>query len=275
MKQFLLLPGAALLLMTAALPATAETVNISTPNTSLVLDAEKGGKLRILHYGNRLSDADIANLSDAGAIRRDAYPVYGIYPQAEAAMSVTHADGNRTTDTEVTGITSRKDADGADVTTIAMRDKVYPFDLNVNYRTYPGEDVIETWVDVKNNEKGTVTLNRFMSGYLPVRYGNVWLSQLYGSWANEGKVSETPLNHGVRMIKNKDGVRNSHTSHARSCSRLTASRKKTPAAPWARLLNIQATTNCLSTLMTATITTSSPASTRRIRNTISRRVKVS
>ena len=41
MKQFLLLPGAALLLMTAALPATAETVNISTPNTSLVLDAEK------------------------------------------------------------------------------------------------------------------------------------------------------------------------------------------------------------------------------------------
>lgn len=214
MKQFLLLPGAALLLMTAALPATAETVNISTPNTSLVLDAEKGGKLRILHYGNRLSDADIATLSDAGAIKRDAYPVYGIYPQAEAAMSVTHADGNRTTDTEVTGITSRKDADGADVTTIAMRDKVYPFDLNVNYRTYPGEDVIETWVDVKNNEKGTVTLNRFMSGYLPVRYGNVWLSQLYGSWANEGKVSETPLNHGVRMIKNKDGVRNSHTSHA-------------------------------------------------------------
>ncbi len=214
MKQFLLLPGAALLLMTAALPATAETVNISTPNTSLVLDAEKGGKLRILHYGNRLSDADIATLSDAGAIKRDAYPVYGIYPQAEAAMSVTHADGNRTTDTEVTGITSRKDADGADVTTIAMRDKVYPFDLNVNYRTYPGEDVIETWVDVKNNEKGTVTLNRFMSGYLPVRYGNVWLSQLYGSWANEGKVSETPLNHGVRMIKNKDGARNSHTSHA-------------------------------------------------------------
>ncbi len=86
MKQFLLLPGAALLLMTAALPATAKTVNISTPNTSLVLDAEKGGKLRILHYGNRLSDADIATLSDAGAIRRDAYPVYGIYPQAEAVF---------------------------------------------------------------------------------------------------------------------------------------------------------------------------------------------
>lgn len=194
--------------------AKAEIVDISTPKTSLILDAEKGGGLRLLHYGNRMESTDIATLKDAGAINRNAYPVYGILPQGEAAMSVTHADGNMTTDVEVTSINTTTAPDGAKVTTIAMRDKVYPFDLNVNYRTYPGEDVIETWVDVTNNEKGTVRLNRFMSGYLPVRYGDVWLSQLYGSWANEGKLSQTPLNHGVRMIKNKDGVRNSHTSHA-------------------------------------------------------------
>ncbi len=194
--------------------AKAEIVDISTPKTSLILDAEKGGGLRLLHYGNRMESTDIATLKDAGAINRNAYPVYGILPQGEAAMSVTHADGNMTTDVEVTGINTTTAPDGAKVTTIAMRDKVYPFDLNVNYRTYPGEDVIETWVDVTNNEKGTVRLNRFMSGYLPVRYGDVWLSQLYGSWANEGKLSQTPLNHGVRMIKNKDRVRNSHTSHA-------------------------------------------------------------
>ena len=192
----------------------AEIVDISTPKTSLILDAEKGGGLRLLHYGNRMESTDIATLKDAGAINRNAYPVYGILPQGEAAMSVTHADGNMTTDVEVTGINTTTAPDGAKITTIAMRDKVYPFDLNINYRTYPGEDVIETWVDVTNNEKGTVRLNRFMSGYLPVRYGDVWLSQLYGSWANEGKLSQTPLNHGVRMIKNKDGVRNSHTSHA-------------------------------------------------------------
>ncbi|MDE5649972.1 MAG: alpha-galactosidase, partial [Duncaniella sp.] len=209
-KSFL--PFAALLLFNVT-PVTAEIVNISTPRTSLILDAEKGGALKILHYGERVSDTDIANLKDAGAINRNAYPVYGIYPQSEAALSVTHADGNMTTDVEVIDVKTAT-VDGAEVTTVAMRDKVYPFDLNVNYRTYPGEDVIETWVDVKNNEKGTVKLNRFMSGYLPVRYGNVWMSQLYGSWANEGKVSEGPLTHGVKMIKNKDGVRNSHTSHA-------------------------------------------------------------
>ena len=212
MKQSLLILGA---MLTLGFPATinAEIVNVSTPNTSLILNAEKGGPLKILHYGDRLSATDLNSLSEAGASWRDAYPVYGILPQGEAAMSVTHADGNMTTDVEVTGVETKNDTDGSTVTTISMRDKVYPFDLNVNYRTYPGEDVIETWVDVKNNEQGTVKLNRFMSGYLPVRYGNVWLSQLYGSWANEGRVSETPLTHGVRMIKNKDGARNSHTSH--------------------------------------------------------------
>ena len=89
----------------------------------------------------------------------------------------------------------------------------YPFFVNVNYRTYPDEDVIETWTEINHQEKGKVNLTQFASGYLPVRYGDVWLSQLYGSWANEGRVDEAPLNHGMKVIKNKDGARNSHTSH--------------------------------------------------------------
>ena len=198
-----------------ALPLNAEVVNLSTPSTSLILDAEKGGPFRFLYYGDKLSASDIDNLTAAGAANRDAYPAYGNYPQGEAALSVTHPDGNMTLDLEVADIkTSADKADGSTVTTVSMRDKVYPLSVNVNYRTWPEEDVIETWVDITNNGKGSVTLNRFMSGYLPVRYGDVWLSSLYGSWANEGRLNQEPLRHGVKMIKNKDGARNSHTSHA-------------------------------------------------------------
>lgn len=99
------------------------------------------------------------------------------------------------------------------MTTVALKDKHYPFFVNVNYGTYPDEDVIETWTEISHQEKGKVALTQFASGYLPVRYGDVWLSQLYGSWANEGRVDEAPLNHGMKVIKNKDGARNSHTSH--------------------------------------------------------------
>lgn len=205
-----------MLTVVAALGATtgltAEVINLSTPGTSLVLDAYKGRPLRILYYGEKIGDDEIAAMKSSPLAHHDAYPVYGIYPQGEAALSVTHADGNRTTQVEVTDVTTRQEGD-ATVTTVAMRDKEYPLSINVNYRVRPGYDVIETWVDVTNDEKGAVTLNRFMSGYLPIRYGDVWISSLYGSWANETNLTEEPLTHGVKMIKNKDGLRNSHTAH--------------------------------------------------------------
>ncbi len=193
----------------------AETVDISTPNTSLLLDATEGQPLKILYYGAKLNAADAAALVESGeAINREAYPVYGINPMAEAALSVTHSDGNRTTAVGVTGVTTRDEKNGAKVTTVSMRDKVYPLGVDISYRTYPGYDIIETWAEITNGEKGGITLNRFMSGYLPVRYGNVWMSSLYGTWANETQLTEEPLPHGVRMIKNKDGLRNSHTAHS-------------------------------------------------------------
>ena len=192
---------------------TAETVDVSTPSTTMLLDATVGQPLKILYYGARLSEADARQMIESGnVINRNAYPAYGINPMAEAALSVTHADGNRTTDLAVTGVTTTKAPDGASVTTVAMADRVYPFEVKVNYRTYPTDEVIETWTEITNNEKKPVTLNRFMSGYLPVRYGDVWMSSLYGTWADEANITEEPLPHGVRMIKNKDGVRNSHTA---------------------------------------------------------------
>lgn len=118
------------------------------------------------------------------------------------------------TDLSVDSVTKSQGDDGAEITTITLRDSGYPVTVKVNYRTYPGEEIIESWAEITNGEKGEITLNRFMSAFLPVRMGDVWLSSLYGSWANEARIEQRPLTHGVTMIKNKDGVRNSHTSHA-------------------------------------------------------------
>ena len=194
-----------------SLPAMAEDVHISTPNTSLVVDATVGAPLKFKYYGNALGANDLQNLDGTGY---NAYPVYGLWPEKEAAFSAVHSDGNMTLDMNVSNVSTKKEANGAEVTTITLTDKVYPFNIDVNYRTYPNEDVIETWVEASHDEKGTVNLSRFMSGYLPIRRSDVHVSQLYGSWANEGKVEEAPLPHNLKVIKNKDGVRNSHTSHA-------------------------------------------------------------
>lgn len=196
-----------------SLTAHAEKVHISTPGASLLLDATEGKPLRFVYYGDALTDADIANIDAAGTPSFNAYPVYGNNPDKETAFRAVHSDGGMITEMKVTGVTKTAADDGASVTTVRMADTLYPFYIDVNYRTYPDEDVIETWTEYTNKEKGNVQLTRFMSAYLPIRRSDVHVSQLYGSWANEGIVEEAPLPHGVKMIKNTDGTRNSHTSH--------------------------------------------------------------
>jgi alpha-galactosidase len=202
-------------LLGGTVPASAELVNVSTANSSLVLEATAGAPLQFLYYGAHLKDADVQNLKAAGLEAAKAYPVYGMEAARETAMSVTHADGNMTLDLQVVSVSKSADSKaGTNTTTILLKDKYYPFEVSVKYLTYNDADVIETWVEAKNNEKKNITLTSFDSAYMPLRYGNVYMSSLYGSWANEGRLEEIPLTHGMKVIKNKDGVRNSHTAHA-------------------------------------------------------------
>lgn len=195
-----------------ACPVSAEKINIATPNTSMVLDAVKDQPLRFMYYGERLNDNELDAIGASGAASSVAYPEYG-FSHKEAAVAAIHADGSVTLDLVMDKV-NITNADGKKTTTVTLRDKYYPFYVNVNYLTYDdGQDVIETWTDIWHDEKKPVTLTQFASGCLPVRYGDVWLSQLHGAWANETKLETTPLNHGMRVIKSREGVRNAHGAH--------------------------------------------------------------
>lgn len=191
----------------------AQTVAVSTPHTSLVIEASVGGELKQLYYGSKLTDGELENITASGNAALPVYPVYGMNCQSETALAVKHGDGNMSLQMEVVKVESDKDASST-LTTVYLKDKVYPFYVNVCYRAYQDVDVIETWTEITHNEKNPVILNQFASAYLPIRRGNVWLSSLYGSWANEGRLLQEPLEPGMKVIKNKDGVRNSHTAHA-------------------------------------------------------------
>ena len=186
---------------------------LSTPETSLVIDAPQGGELKYVYYGAKLNDADLNQIDAVRTCNQAAYPVYGMNTPAETALSVCHADGNMSTQLVVESVATTK-ADKTQEVTVRLKDKVYPFYVNVCYRAYQDVDIIETWTEITNEEKKPVVLNQFASAYLPIRRGNVWLSSLYGSWANEGRLAQEPLEPGMKVIKNKDGVRNSHTAHA-------------------------------------------------------------
>lgn len=193
--------------------AGAESVRINSSESSILLDATKGKKLRHLYFGSKLSDTDASNLTAALGKGYKAYPDYGMITVPETALSLIHSDGNMTLDLRVEGV-EKKQENGAEITSIILKDTFYPVSVKINYKTFPEENVIETWMDITNNENAPVTLTRFASGHLPIRGGNVWLSQLYGSAKNESRLESAPLGHGMKVIKNRDGIRNSHTAHS-------------------------------------------------------------
>lgn len=190
----------------------AQYVSVSTPKTMLVLSAPEGGDLKCMYYGGKLPETDLKLLQDVES-SWPAYPAYGLNTPQEDALSVKHGDGNMTLDLKVKEV-KISDKGNYILTMVSLRDKIYPFYVDVCYKAWQDADVIEMWTEISHKEKEPVILNRFDSGCLYIRRGNVWLSHLYGSWGNEGRVMQEALVAGMKVIKNKDGVRNSHTAHA-------------------------------------------------------------
>ena len=173
---------------------------ISTPATSLVLSAPEKGELKYIYYGAKLSDRDFQTIGSLDKGKYAAYPVYGLNCPSEVALAVKHNDGNMTLQLEVVKVESSHQ-DEANLTIISLKDKVYPFYVKMFYKAYQDTDIIEIWSEISHQEKKTVVLNQFASAYLPIRKGDVWLSHLYGAWANEGRLEEVPLEAGMKVIQ--------------------------------------------------------------------------
>ena len=199
--------------VSAQVKVSGDRISVNTSGTSLILNARTGQQLRFVYFGTRLSEADTDALLFSGYRPMNAYPVYGQGEIREDALAVTHSDGNMSLDMVVESVAtdSAKDSQTACIT---LKDKVYDFRVKVFYKAFTDVDMIETWTEIVNGEKKPVLLRKFDSAFLPVRVGDVWVSHLYGTWANEGRLVEEPLQRGTLRIDNKDGVRNSHTSHA-------------------------------------------------------------
>lgn len=201
------------LILSSALCLNAETVCVSTPATALILDAENGKELEFLYYGVPVTKEDLQSVCSAGVSHAKAYQAYGIYPDEETPLWITHSDGNKTSRLVVTDVLTEQNANST-LTTVRTRDDVYPVEVDIKYLTYADCDIIETWTEIRNGERKNIMLTRFDSAYLPIHMGDVWVSHMAGCWANEARLVEEPLQPGVLKIRNKDGVRNAQTARA-------------------------------------------------------------
>ena len=125
-----------LLIFSFSLAAQAEQVTIETKHATMVLEVENGKQPQYVYFGQKLSDFDLKNLQAPRNGRMNAYPAYGMDCPAEAAIAVTHADGNMSTELFVTGL-EKKDG----ITRITLKDPIYPTSVALCYKAYEDEEL--------------------------------------------------------------------------------------------------------------------------------------
>lgn len=185
-----------------SLAAHAGDIFVNTPKTTLMLSVNEGQTPRISYYGARLKTAQAREVYDAGALGGEAYPAFGRNSFDETALSVTHADGNMSTELAVTGWRSDDR-----LTVITMKDRKYDFFVDLCYRSSEGSDIIETWTEIRNGEKKPVKMEQYASGVMTIRQEGAWLTHFHGAWGREAGMTEEPLTEGLKTIVNYDGVR--------------------------------------------------------------------
>ena len=136
------------------------------------------------------------------SINYDAYPAFGRNSFDETALSVTHSDGNMSTELVVTGCKQE-----GDLTIITLKDKKYDFFVDLYYKANNLSDVIETWTVIRNDEKKPIKLEQYASGVMTLRQEGAWLTHFHGAWGQEAGMTEEPLTAGLKVIVNHDGVR--------------------------------------------------------------------
>ncbi|RDC57340.1 alpha-galactosidase [Pedobacter chinensis] len=203
-------------LMLGILQVKSQTIiPIETKHNAIVLQADAKANIAMVYYGSKLAlQSDYANIagsykqgSEYTGVVDAAYTASGSRNLMEPAITVTHADGNNSSDLLYSSHAVKKQSDNITVTSIVLKDPVYNLETILYYKTYYNEDVIEQWSEIKNNEKGNVTLQKFASANLYLRGKSFYLTQYHGDWAKEMQPEESKITHGIKTLDTKLGTR--------------------------------------------------------------------
>ena len=192
---------------TVVIPAVEpRIISVQTDNSSLILQVDKRGNIRICHYGRRVQDpGQFARFTDGYICDNDpgplAYPAAGGMFTGRPAIGVAYSDG--TCNTEL--YYSSHEVSG-NKTVIHLKDYVTDLSVDLVYEAFPAEDVIVAHTEILNGSKSPVTLTDFASSYLILRGRRYLLTHFHGWWAGEMQVDQEVLGHDTKVLESRRGV---------------------------------------------------------------------
>ena len=203
------------LLIHTSVSSQNKIIPVQTKNTALVLQVDKSNHLKIMYFGEKLSQeseySKIASqriLNEQGSTgNNSAYSAAGTNTMFEPAIAAVHTDGDNSLDLLYQESSFNKNADGSELTTILLKDPQYNFFVKLFYKTWPLQDVIEQWSEITNKEKGKILLNKFASANLYFYNKSYMLTSYNGGWGREMQPVETELKQGIHSINSKLGTR--------------------------------------------------------------------
>ncbi len=182
----------------------ADTQIIETENTQLILVSH--GLICQQYYGTKIS-----NPEEALMLTGYAPTVMSQYGAGDTlgALRVTHADGNLTTEMEFIGKEVKKESDTVTVYTFKLKDKHYPFYMELHFRACYDVDVIERWATYYHDESSDVVMHSYPAPQ--VVFANLgteqYLTHFPGTWGSEMRIEEVRLTPGIKSLENNAGAR--------------------------------------------------------------------
>ena len=188
----------------------AQTISITTDHTQMVLKVNAAKRLYQTYLGERLSeqtDLSQLNMPQAGLSSScikglEAYPVMGTEDYYEPTLEIRHADSNPTSVLKYV-----EHSQQGNETKVVLRDELYPVEVTLYYRTFPQEDIIQQWAEIKQEEKGKVYLGRYASSMLYFEAPSYYLTEFASDWAKEMQMLSQELKFGKKVVDSRLGTR--------------------------------------------------------------------
>lgn len=191
------------------------TIPIATSNTVLVLQTDNSNRLRTVYFGQPLDNeseyaAVAANYkydeANAG-IYNSSYTPAGTWNLSEPAIQVKHADGNPSLELKYISHKKEKIDNNISITSILLKDPIYPFEVTLFYKVWAKENIIEQWTEIIHREKKSVLLQKYASANLYFSNKDFYLTSFQGEYLKEMQPIETKLLQGTRTVDSKLGTR--------------------------------------------------------------------
>ncbi|MFM2368054.1 MAG: hypothetical protein RL619_350, partial [Bacteroidota bacterium] len=181
------------IIVTINLSAQTVTIPVATENHMLLLQTDNSNRLRTVYFGKPLENANEYSAVSTGynydefnsGIYNSSYTPSGTWNLSEPAIQVKHADGNPSLELKYVSHKVEKIDVNTSITSVVLKDPIYPFEVTLFYKVWAKENIIEQWTEIKHKEKKPVLLQKYASANLYFASKDFYLTSFQGEYLKE------------------------------------------------------------------------------------------